>query len=114
MEALSKHLTKLKELSLAEFKLDRELIAGCAEEKSRAMLCELIIDLIHQLGGKAVAVGVEKHADAARLREIGCDMAQGFVFSEPISLEQLIQLFKSRRGTAGRVATVAPAVAAPA
>jgi EAL domain-containing protein (putative c-di-GMP-specific phosphodiesterase class I) len=109
MEALSKHLTKLKELSLAELKLDRELIAGCSEEESRAMLCELIIDLIHQLGAKAVAVGVEKHADVALLREMGCDIAQGHAFSEPLALEQLIMLFKSRRGAAAKVAVAASA-----
>jgi EAL domain-containing protein (putative c-di-GMP-specific phosphodiesterase class I) len=111
MEALSKHLNKLKELSLAELKLDRDLIAGCAEEQSRAMLCELIVDLIHQLGAKAVAVGVERHADAALLREIGCDIAQGNVFSEPMPLEQLIMLFKSRRGPRVAAAPTAPSVA---
>src|SRR5207237_957839 len=109
MEALSKHLTKLKELSLAELKLDRELIVGCAQDKTRAMLCELVVDLIHQLGAKAVAVGVETYTDVAVLREIGCDIAQGLAFSEPLALEQLILLFKKRRGTAGRVANAVPA-----
>lgn len=108
MEALSKHLTKLKELSLVELKLDREIIAGCAEDKTRAMLCELIIELIHQLGAKAVAVGVETYTDVALLRAIGCDIAQGHAFTEPLALEQLIQLFKKRRGVAGRVASTAP------
>jgi len=75
------------------------------------MLCELVVELIHQLGCKAVAVGVEKHADAAVLREIGCDIAQGYVFSEPVALEQLIMLFKTRRGAAARPAVT---VAAPA
>jgi EAL domain-containing protein (putative c-di-GMP-specific phosphodiesterase class I) len=112
MEALSKQLNRLKELSLAELKLDRELIAGCAEQESRAMLCELIVDLIHQLGAKAVAVGVEKHADAALLREMGCDIAQGNVFSEPMPLEHLIHLFKSRRGP--RVAAMPEPAAGPA
>ena len=111
MEALSRHLTKLKELALVELKLDRELILGCGEDKGRAMLCELVVELIHQLGGKAVAVGVEKHADAAVLREIGCDIAQGYVFSEPVGLEQLIMLFKTRRGAAAKPAVT---VAAPA
>jgi len=104
MEALSRHLTKLKELSLAELKLDRELIVGCAHDKTRAMLCELVVDLIHQLGAKAVAVGVETYTDVALLREIGCDIAQGYAFSEPLALEQMIQLFKKRRGVAARVA----------
>src|SRR5581483_4367460 len=103
MEAMSHHLNKLKELSLAEIKLDRELIGGCSEDKSRTTLCELIIELIHQLGAKAVAIGVEKHADVAILREIGCDIGQGHVFSEPVALEQLVMLFKNRRGVASRV-----------
>jgi len=109
MESLSKHLTKLKELSLVELKLDRELIVGCAEDKTRAMLCELVVDLIHQLGAKAVAVGVETYTDVALLREIGCDIAQGYAFSEPLALEQLIQLFKKRRGATGKVASPVPA-----
>jgi EAL domain-containing protein (putative c-di-GMP-specific phosphodiesterase class I) len=109
MEALSRHLTKLKELSLAEFKLDRELILGCGEDASRIMLCELVIDLIHQLGGKAVAVGVETYTDVAALRQIGCDIAQGFAFSEPVALEQLIMLFKSRRGAFAKAPLAVPA-----
>jgi len=109
MEALSRHLTKLKELALVEFKLDRELILGCSEDNSRAMLCELVVELIHQLGGKAVAVGVEKQADVAVLRQIGCDIAQGYAFSEPVALEQLIMLFKSRRGARAAVAAAASA-----
>jgi EAL domain-containing protein (putative c-di-GMP-specific phosphodiesterase class I) len=109
MEAMSKHLGKLKELSLAELKLDRELVSGCSEDKSRAMLCELIVDLIHQLGAKAVAVGVEKHADVALLRDIGCDIGQGHAFSEPLALEQLMMLFKTRRGAGAKM----PAAAQP-
>jgi len=104
MEAMSLHLKKLKHLSLAEIKLERDLIAGCSEDKGRTMLCELLIELIHQLGAKAVAVGVEKHADAAVLQSIGCDVAQGHIFSEPLALEQLMLLFKRRRGATAKVA----------
>jgi len=107
MEALSKQLNKLKELSLAELKLDRDLIARCSEEKSRAMLCELIIGLIHQLGAKAVAVGVDTVADAVLLGQIGCDIAQGHLFSEPLPLEQMMMLLKSRRGAAARLVAAA-------
>jgi EAL domain-containing protein (putative c-di-GMP-specific phosphodiesterase class I) len=104
MEALSKHLTRLKALSIAEMKLDRELIAGCGEDKTRGMLCSLIVDLIHQLDAKAVAVGVDKRADIALLQEIGCDIAQGQTFTPPLALDGLLAVVKkrSRFGTAVR------------
>jgi EAL domain-containing protein (putative c-di-GMP-specific phosphodiesterase class I) len=116
MEALSKTLRKLTTIALAEIKLDRELTAGCAEESSRAMLCELVIDLIHQLKAKAVAVGVERHADIKLLSRIGCDMAQGYAFGEPKPLEEfLAQLKRRAKGFASkarRAAIVSPQLAA--
>jgi len=73
------------------------------------MLCELVVELIHQLGGKAVAVGVEKHTDVAVLRQIGCAIAQGYAFSEPVALEPLIMLFKTRRGAFAKAPVAAQA-----
>src|SRR5205814_2575649 len=96
MEALSGHLTKLKALSIAEIKLDREMIAGSSEDKTRGMLCSLVVDLIHQLDAKAVGVGVERHADVALLKEIGCDIAQGHVFTPPLALDELLAVVKKR------------------
>ena len=96
MEVLSGHLTKLKALSIAEIKLDREMIAGSSEDKTRGMLCSLVVDLIHQLDAKAVAVGVERQADVALLQEIGCDIAQGHAFTPPRALDELISLIKKR------------------
>ena len=76
------------------------------------MMCELVVDLIHQLGAKAVAVGVENHADIALLKEINCDIAQGYAFGEPKPLEDFLALLKRRaKGLAGKArrATAAPA-----
>ena len=111
MEAVSRQLRKLTTLSLAEIKLERDLVAGCAQEESRAMLCELVIDLIHQLGAKAVAVGVERHADVALLSRIGCDIAQGHVFGEPKPLDDFLALLRRRvKGLAASKARQASAL----
>jgi EAL domain-containing protein (putative c-di-GMP-specific phosphodiesterase class I) len=112
MEELSRQLRKLTTFSLAEIKLDRELAAGCAEDKARAMLCELIVELIHKLEAKAVAVGVEKHADVALLSQIGCDVAQGYVFGEPKPLDEFIAVLKRRVKGLAAVKARRPAVAA--
>ena len=103
MEIVSGQLRKLTALSLVEIKLERDLVGGCSQDKARAMLCELMIDLIHQLKAKAVAVGVEKHADVELLSRIGCDMAQGYAFGEPKPLDDFLALLKRRaKGMAAR------------
>jgi len=62
-----------------------------------------MIDRIHQLKAKAVAVGVEKHADVELLSRIGCDMAQGYAFGEPKPLDDFLALLKRRaKGMAAR------------
>jgi len=103
MEIVSGQLRKLTALSLVEIKLERDLVGGGSQDKGRAMLCELMIDLIHQLKAKAVAVGVEKHGDVELLARIGCDMAQGYVFGEPKPLDDFLALLKRRaKGIAAR------------
>ena len=44
----------------------------------------MVIDLAHTLGMKVIAEGVEGWGQAALLGEMGCDLAQGFYFSEPL------------------------------
>ena len=110
MEELSRHLRRLKAIELAEIKLDPQLVNGCAQEKSRAMMCELVVDLVHQLNAKAVAVGVENHADVGLLSKIGCDVAQGYVFGEPKPLDDFLALLKRRaKGLAASKSRRAPA-----
>jgi len=57
------------------------------------------IDLAHNLGMKAVAEGVDSEEVWELLRELGCDMSQGFLFSRPIAAEDFVRwLLVSRWG----------------
>jgi EAL domain-containing protein (putative c-di-GMP-specific phosphodiesterase class I) len=47
------------------------------------------IELAHNLGMTVVAEGVESNETLSRLCQLGCDTAQGYVISEPLSFEQL-------------------------
>ena len=52
----------------------------------------MVIELAHTLGMEVIAEGVESEAQATLLREMGCDLAQGFHFSGPLSPEAATRL----------------------
>jgi EAL domain-containing protein (putative c-di-GMP-specific phosphodiesterase class I) len=55
------------------------------------------IELAHNLGMSVVAEGVESIETLNRLSQLGCDTAQGFVISKPLSFEQLSTLLDRSR-----------------
>jgi EAL domain-containing protein (putative c-di-GMP-specific phosphodiesterase class I) len=55
-----------------------------------------ITGLAQQLGLKTVAEGVETEIDFKQLRELGCDMMQGFLFSRPLKPKSACQLLKQQ------------------
>jgi EAL domain-containing protein (putative c-di-GMP-specific phosphodiesterase class I) len=99
-------LAKLKELSFAELKLDRAFVTNCGSDKVNAAVCKTVVDLAHNFGGVAVAIGVEKAADVHALQGMGCDLGQGFLFGQPMPQERLTALLRER--SVGGKRTVAP------
>src|SRR5215211_572584 len=71
-------LAKLHELPFAELKLDRAFVANCGTEKSNAAVCKTVVDLAHNFGSVAGAIGVEKAADVYVLQALGCDLGRAF------------------------------------
>ena len=95
-------LLRLKELPFAELKLDRAFVNDCATDKVNAPLCKTVIDLAHNFGSVAVAMGIEKASDAVALVSMGCDYGQGFLLGQPMPEERFISLLRQRAGSQGR------------
>jgi EAL domain-containing protein (putative c-di-GMP-specific phosphodiesterase class I) len=57
------------------------------------MLVSAVIRLANNLDLKTIAEGVETEQQLERLRGMGCDLAQGYLFSEPLSAEVVADLF---------------------
>jgi EAL domain-containing protein (putative c-di-GMP-specific phosphodiesterase class I) len=89
-------LVRLKELPFVELKLDRAFVADCGTDKVNAPLCKTVIDLAHNFGSIAVAIGIEKAADAMALVSMGCDYGQGFLLGQPMPEERFISLLRQR------------------
>ena len=95
-------LARLGELPFAELKLDRTFVADCGTDKVNAPLCKTVIDLAHNFGRIAVAMGIEKAADAVALVSMGCDYGQGFLLGQPMPEERFVSLLRQRAATQGR------------
>lgn len=79
-------------------KIDRSFISGVETDERRARLVRLMIEMGHDLGFEVVAEGVETADVYAALRRWGCDEAQGFYMSRPISADALAEFATSFRG----------------
>jgi EAL domain-containing protein (putative c-di-GMP-specific phosphodiesterase class I) len=90
-------MARLQELPrFSELKLDRGFVAGCAADKGHAAICKTVIDLAHNFGSSAVAVGVEDPADANALTKMDCDIAQGYLFAQPMAVDRFQALLRQR------------------
>ncbi|HXW47296.1 MAG TPA: EAL domain-containing protein [Streptosporangiaceae bacterium] len=77
-------LAYLKQFPVHEVKVDRAFVKGVADSRVDSAIVRAVIDLANAIGISAVAEGVETTEQVARLRALGCQVAQGFYFSHPL------------------------------
>lgn len=77
-------LTYLKKFPIDELKIDRSFIGGLDSDKGDAAIVGSCIELAHAVGLRAVAEGVETSGQLRTLKEMGCDLAQGYHFTRPL------------------------------
>jgi diguanylate cyclase (GGDEF)-like protein/PAS domain S-box-containing protein len=82
-------LSYLKRFPVDRVKVDKSFVKGLGENATDTALVRMIIDLCHTLGVEVLAEGVETSEQAALLRDMGCDMGQGYYFARPILGEEL-------------------------
>lgn len=87
-------LTCFQTYPIEAVKIDRSFTASIATDHSHAVIAQAIVQLAHHLNAKIVAEGVESANQLESLRMWGCDAAQGFLFSSPLTQEALGQLLQ--------------------
>lgn len=88
-------LAQLRSLPVRELKLDRSLIDSIDEELGDRLIVRSTIDMAHHLGLEVVAEGVETAAILALLRDMNCDVIQGYLLAKPMTAEALGELLKN-------------------
>lgn len=78
-------LAYLKRLPVGELKIDRSFVMNMANDPNDVVIVRSTIDLAHNLGLRVVAEGVETEDILSQLCLLGCDQAQGYLFSKPVA-----------------------------
>jgi predicted signal transduction protein with EAL and GGDEF domain len=82
-------------LPIDEVKIDRAFIKKITADPAYKGIVNTCISLAHNLNLKVVAEGVEIEGQAALLRQLGCDQAQGFLYSPPVPADQLAGMLRN-------------------
>lgn len=89
-------ISYLKKFPTDYIKIDRSFVNSMTEVSNDKVLCEAIIVMAKKLGIKVVAEGIETEAQLNILKDMGCDYAQGYLFSKPLSKTQFEALLKTK------------------
>ena len=82
-------LSYLQRFPVDHVKIDRSFVADLEENPGAVALVSGMIDLAHALGIKVIAEGVERATQLERLEAMGCDLAQGYHFSDALAGEAM-------------------------
>ncbi len=95
------NLATMARLPFDTVKLDRSLVSGVAQDPEKQAIVRIAIRLAEELGFETVAEGIETMEDLHFVAESGATLAQGFVFSPPVSLLEFSALVQPNRLKSG-------------
>lgn len=84
----------LKHLSVDCLKIDKYFIDDILTDKKSQLLVGSMIEMGHQLDHEIIAEGVETPEQFSLLKKLGCDISQGYFFSQPVNAVEISKLLK--------------------
>jgi predicted signal transduction protein with EAL and GGDEF domain len=85
-------LSRLQGFPVDSLKIDRSFISKMHTDIESREIVRIIIQLAHNLGLKVVAEGTETAEHVQQVENLGCEMAQGYYYSRPVSPEAIFEL----------------------
>lgn len=84
----------LRSMHFSTLKIDRSFIINAAPDNNHGAIYRGLISLAHNLNMRVVAEGVETYQQNDFLRQIGCDLIQGYLHSKPLPVAQFEEFFR--------------------
>ena len=95
-------LSMLSDMPVDILKMDRNFVRNIDHDEKDAQLVALILEISKKLDIPVVAEGVETEAQLQMLRKLGCELAQGYYFSKPLSAAEFEAIIKKESTKEGR------------
>ena len=91
-------LLQLRSLPIDGLKIGRPLVREMLTDRGTCDIVEVIVALARKLNLPVVAEGIESAKQAERLRQLGCDLGQGFLFAQPLNASAAEQFLRQQAG----------------
>ncbi|MGB1140977.1 MAG: putative bifunctional diguanylate cyclase/phosphodiesterase, partial [Halioglobus sp.] len=91
-------LSYFKHIPAGELKIDKAFVQAMNASQEDMELVKVMIHIAHQFGLQVIAEGVEEEGDMRQLRELGCDLAQGYYFAPPLTVDDFEALLVDWQG----------------
>ena len=88
-------LNLLKEMPVDVLKIDREFLNETDESQKSSVIVEQVVEMATKIDIRTLCEGVETKEQAAFLKQIGCNMAQGYLYSKPVPEETFEGMLES-------------------
>lgn len=89
-------LSYLRNFAVDKIKIDRSFVKALADDTNSSSIVQAIVDLGCAMGMQVTAEGVETHDQHRLVTAAGCHQVQGYLFSRPLSLGEIVQLRRER------------------
>jgi PAS domain S-box-containing protein len=93
-------LARLQQFPVDTLKIDRTFIFGMESDSETYEIVKIIVALAHNLGMEVVAEGIEEQSQMAALKNLGCELGQGYLFSKPVDAAATQQFLAAHHATA--------------
>ncbi|MFB3064766.1 MAG: EAL domain-containing protein, partial [Gammaproteobacteria bacterium] len=86
-------------MTLHELKIDKSFVMTLMGDEQNRAIVRTTIELAHNMNLKVVAEGVEDEQTLQQISDMGCEEAQGYFVSKPVSSDGLLDWLKNRKET---------------
>jgi EAL domain-containing protein (putative c-di-GMP-specific phosphodiesterase class I) len=90
-------MQQLKNIPATELKIDKSFVMDMLSNDRDRIMVQKTIEMGHELGMHVIAEGVETQEQLDLLRAYGCESAQGYFFSRPIPVKEMVNWLETYR-----------------
>ncbi len=90
-------LNMLTTIPIDVLKMDMKFVRNMLKDEKSFKLCKLVMDISRFLDVPVIAEGVEEQAQVDKLKEMGCEIIQGYYFSKPLPADEFAELVKKEK-----------------